>query len=72
MSSSNSKFSSPAGVTSLSGLALLSLLAMNAGKCNRIFYQYNKVKTASADKNPELDFFKPLTESLKPQCLRER
>ena len=44
-------------MTSLSGLALFSLLARYAGKCNRIFDQYSKVKTASADKNPELDLF---------------
>ena len=72
MSSSKSKVSSPVGVTSLSGLALLSLLAMEAGKCNRIFNQYSKIKTAAADLNPELDLFKSLTESLKPQCLPER
>ena len=59
-------------MTSLSGLALFSLLAMDAGKCNRISNQYTKVKTASADQNPELDLFWSLTESLKPQCLRER
>ena len=44
-------------MTSLSGLALFSLLAMDAAIYNRIFNQYSKIKTAAADQNPELDLF---------------
>ena len=59
-------------MTSLLSLALFSLLPMDAVICNRIFNQYSKITAASADQNPEIDLFLPLTESLKPQCLRER
>ena len=60
MSSSKSKVSSPAGVTSLSGMALLSLLARDAAICNRILIS---TQAAAADQNPGLELFYPELEA---------
>ena len=44
-------------MTSPSGLALFSLLPMDAAICNRIFNQYSNITAASGEQNPELDLF---------------
>ena len=43
-------------MTSLSGLALLSLLAMDATICNRIFNQYSKITAAKNNTKNRKEF----------------